>query len=138
MATVMESAFDPRFGEVWSKMQLIGALAIPGTWALIAREGAAVVGFALVRVILDEAELLLVAVTPSAQRHGCGTRLLTQAMDMARLRGARTMFLEVRAGNEAAIHLYDVAGFKQVGQRKNYYHGAMGEWFDAITMRHDL
>ena len=55
----------------------------------------------------------------------------------AKLRGARTLFLEVRDGNLAAS-LYARAGFIEVGRRKDYYTGIDGARFDAITMRRDL
>ena len=60
--TVMEAAFDPVFGEAWTLPQLAGVMMMPGTWLTIARVDAAALGFALVRSVLDECELLLLAV----------------------------------------------------------------------------
>ena len=59
---VMDDSFDPRFGEAWTASQCAGLLPMPGVWLTLAREDDAVVGFALARVVADEAELLLLAV----------------------------------------------------------------------------
>jgi len=75
---------------------------------------------------------------PEARGQGHGRRLVEAIANGARLRGARTLFLEVRDGNDGALALYRSDGFSEVGRRKNYYNGATGERFDAITMRRDL
>ena len=139
MLEIMAAAFEARFGEAWSGPQLLGSLGLPGTWVRIARDaGSAPVGFVLTRHVADEAELLLVAVVPAQRGHGLGRRLITDAAALAYQRGAARLFLEVRAGNDAAVALYRVTGFSVVGRRANYYAGAHGERFDAITMRRDL
>lgn len=138
LAELMARAFDPRFGEAWSSQQLAGALAVPDTWAERLDEDGSCLGFALVRRIFDEAELMLVAVAPEARGRGLGRRLLDAALSGARLRGAGTLFLEVRDGNIAAASLYHSAGFVEVGRRRDYYTGTSGERFDAVTMRRDL
>lgn len=134
---VMKSAFDPRFGEAWSGGQLIGSLAIPATWAMVARDSAEadIIGFSLTRLILDQAELLLVAVASERRSIGCGRALIEAAIDQARLRGATEMFLEVRDGNNSAMALYSKCHFAEIGRRKGYYAGTKSERFDAITMR---
>ena len=137
LGEIMDRAFDPRFGEAWSPVQLGGALATPDTWAEQAEMDGAHVGFALVRRVADEAELLLVAVVPEARGAGLGRRLVEAAATGARLRGAQRLFLEVRDGNPAA-GLYARSGFGVVGRRKHYYLGPNGARFDAITMRRDL
>ena len=78
-------------------------------------------GFALGRVIADEAELLTIAVHPAARRRGVGRRLLTELIDQTASRGAGRMFLEVSAENDSAIALYLRAGFTQVALRKSYF-----------------
>lgn len=92
-------------------------------------------GWAGVRVIGDEAEVLTVGVIPSARRRKTGTRLLAALLDQARARGARTAFLEVRVDNYAAISLYEREGFSPVGTRRGYYAGGR---VDAVVMRRDL
>ena len=138
MSHIMDRAFDPRFGEAWSAMQLAGALTIADTWAQIGLDEAVAFGFSLTRRVVDEAELMLVAVLPEQRGQGFGRRLVEGAMHNARQRGARKMFLEVRDGNAGAFGLYESLGFSVAGRRQNYYMGAAGERFDAITMRRDL
>lgn len=138
MGQIMERAFDPRFGEAWSTAQLAGALGIADTWAQLGFSGDEAYGFSLTRRVVDEAELMLVAVLPSARGCGLGRRLVEGAIHKARQRGARRMFLEVRDGNAPALRLYESLGFSAAGRRQNYYMGAAGERFDAITMRRDL
>jgi len=127
---VMATAFDPRFGEAWTRSQVLGALAMPGMSLLLARAGGAPVGFALTRRVLDEAELLLIAVAPDARGRGIGGALLRGVLAEARGRGVARLHLEVRAGNPA-IRLYAACGFAKVGERRGYYRGAGGRAHDA-------
>ena len=86
-------------------------------------------GYAAVRVGEDEAELMRICVLPSQRRKGYGAMLLDEVLREA---AGRPLFLEVRAGNEAAIALYRSRGFKDIGIRKNYY-SAPSE--DALVMK---
>ncbi len=131
--TIMEDSFEPRFGESWSRSQCSGMLGHKNTWVELTREGDQPTGFALSRMIIDEAELLLIAVRPDYRGKGVGKSLLKQVCDSAASKGAKRLHLEVRDGN-AAANLYRMTGFKQIGRRKNYYSGGNGERFDAITL----
>lgn len=134
---LMGEAFDPRFGEAWTRNQCLGVLALPGVWLRLARLDGAPAGFALTRLVLDEAELLLLATRPEARRCGVGAALLRAATEEARTRGAKSLHLEVRAGNDA-VKLYRTAGFVKVGERRGYYRGKTGQIFDAQTYRLEL
>jgi ribosomal-protein-alanine N-acetyltransferase len=136
MAT-MHAAFDPRFGEAWSRGQCAGILSMPGVWLLLGRSNGVGAGFALARVILDEAELLLLAVRPELRRGGIGTALLHGVAQEARVRGAFRLHLEMRENNQAGA-LYRGAGFCEVGRRPRYYRGGDGRSFDAITLAYPL
>lgn len=128
----MTEAFDPAFGEAWTEPQCLGILGMSGTWLLIAREGGQPIGFALARAIGDEGELLLLAVRPRFRGRGIGKALLDRVLEDARSRGIGTLHLEVRAGNDA-IRLYTLAGFTEVGIRRDYYRGRDGGSFDALS-----
>ena len=132
---VSDAAFDPRFGEAWSGAQLRGTLTQPGSWLRLAVRGSLPLGFSLCRPLVDEAELLLIAVRPEARGVGVGRALLTSAVADAGDRGMSEIFLEMRDGNAAALALYRAVGFVEVGRRRDYYRGTGGERFDAITMR---
>ena len=134
---VMTQAFDPAYGEAWTLSQLAGVMTMPGTWLTIARVDAAVLGFALVRSVLDECELLLLAVQPSWRERGVGRALLADSLKTARRRGIRSMNLEVRASNNA-IKLYENLGFEYVHHRPGYYRGQDGQLHDALSLRLEI
>ena len=113
----------------WSAASVASTLAAPGTVALVAPEGCA-----LLRVVADEAELLTIAVAPSARRRGLGRWLLDACLAEAGRRGATVLHIEVGAANTAAIALYGAAGFARAGLRPGYYAGPDGRE-DALLMR---
>jgi len=131
---VMTAAFPPEYGEAWSASQLGSMMQLPGSMLAVARIDTRPVGFALMRSIVGEAELLLLAVHPDDRGRGHGSRLLDRCMSEAERTGARTMFLEVRSGNPA-IQLYSRAGFLQYNVRKNYYMGNNGQCHDALSFK---
>ncbi|MEY2926088.1 MAG: hypothetical protein RL367_565, partial [Pseudomonadota bacterium] len=126
---VMESAFPPDFGEAWSLTQCTGALALSGTSLLVVSDGAQSdrrpCGFAIVRTVLDEAELLLIAVDVRYQRRGVGAKLLAHICAMVRAKGVHSLHVEVRHDN-SALSFYNCHDFKKVGERANYYHRTDG------------
>lgn len=81
-----------------------------------------------------QAEVQNLAVAPDHQRRGLGRALLADLIGRARGRGAAEMFLDVRAGNAAAIGLYVAFGFVEIAQRRAYY----GPGDDAVVMRVSL
>lgn len=141
--TVMEAAFDPAYGEAWNRRQVADALSMPSTHALVVDDEGkpmpdgmaslfAPAGFVLSRHVLDEEELLLIAVTPKFRRRGVGEALIKLLFEAARTRGITRIYLEMRRGNPA-LHLYRKLGFEPIGERPNYYRMANGERIDAIT-----
>ncbi len=86
------------------------------------------------RVMLDEAEILDVAVHPDWRRRGLGRFLLRLTLRRAALAGARTVRLEVRAGNLAALRLYGSLGFAREGMRRGYYREPVE---DAVLLLRD-
>ena len=136
---VMEAAFGTRYGEAWTQSQCAGILPMAGVSLMLAHDRASgeAVGFSLVRSIVGESELLLLAVAPDHRRRGIGRELLQQFLDSARADGVTRAHLEVRDGNPA-IHMYRRAGFEPIGRRRNYYRGADGSLFDALTFALDI
>lgn len=129
---VMTAAFSDRYGEAWTRSQCAGILPMTGVKLMLALDGRDVIGFSLHRMIVDDAELLLLAVAPDAQGRGTGRQLLDHFIDVAKKKGAARIHLEVRDGNPA-IGLYEAAGFAQSNRRRNYYRGRDGGRFDALT-----
>jgi ribosomal-protein-alanine N-acetyltransferase len=127
LATIQAAAFpdDP-----WGAAAFHTQLEMHGVIALLDRRG----GLILLRVTMDEAEILTIGVLPRLRRQGLARALLQAGMRKAAELGATTMFLEVDTGNQAARALYAAAGFAQVGLRPGYYaNGA-----DALVLRVDL
>lgn len=133
---VMTRAFDPQFGEAWTAAQCTGVLAMPGAHLLIARASQPV-GFALVRTVIDETELMLLAVDPERRGEGIGSALLQHSFRLATELRAVSYFLEVRSDNPA-VALYERAGLQKVGVRREYYRGGDGRRRDALTYRRTL
>jgi ribosomal-protein-alanine N-acetyltransferase len=106
--------------------------------ALVRIAGAPAIGFIAVATVLDEAEVLTLAVAPAARGRGVGRALLEAAMSAAAGRGAARCWLEVGEGNVAARALYAKAGFAPIGRRKAYYSRADGTREDALTLSRAL
>ena len=95
-------------------------------------EGAEVLGYAGLDHGGDVADVMTIAVAPSARGRGLGRRLLDELETRARAGRAASVMLEVRADNAAAIGLYDRAGYTVVSTRRRYYQP--GD-IDALVMR---
>lgn len=142
---IMQRAFDPRFGEAWTKAQCLATLALPGYRLRGARLALApgqdaphpsdgdLVGFAIERTVAGESELLLLAVDPAYRRHGVGRSLMNDWLDFLSTQVVGLAFLEMRSDNPARF-LYESLGFKQIGLRPAYYRGGDGVMRDAVTM----
>ncbi len=100
-------------------------------------DGGEILGYAVLRPVVDEAELLNIGVVAGRQRKGLGRAMLLEMLDMACERNMLRVFLEVRASNIAALALYRSTGFVEIGVRRGYYQNASGSE-DAITMACDL
>jgi ribosomal-protein-alanine N-acetyltransferase len=96
------------------------------------------IGFALCRAAGPEVELLLVAVSPEDRGRGIGRMLVETITADAARRGAKDLFLEVRENNAPARRLYQSLGFADVGRRADYYAGASGTRFAAVTMKRSI
>jgi ribosomal-protein-alanine N-acetyltransferase len=135
---VMTSAFDPGYGEGWTRSQCAGILPLSGVLLMLARDDQGhVQGFSLLRTVADEAELLLLAVAKDAQRRGVGAALLDHFIEHGGKSGVRRLHLEVRDGNPA-VAMYQGFGFNLEGRRRKYYVGQDGSQHDALTMAREL
>lgn len=141
---VMQTAFDPEFGEAWNRRQVEDALllgnchyALAGPDGGLVGEGESAAGFSLSRTGFEEEELLLIAVDPAHRGKGIGRLLLRRFAEDAAGRGARRLLLEMRKNNPAEV-LYRKFGFSPIGERRDYYRGRGGGRIDAITFACDL
>jgi ribosomal-protein-alanine N-acetyltransferase len=133
-ASLHADAFAPLGERSWSRRDVAELLASPGVAGLVLRDDGKDVGFALHRIVADEAELLTIAVDRRHRRRGGGGRLLLGVAFAARANGARRLLLEVGADNPAARALYEQAGFRAIGLRGAYYRRGAGPAADAVVM----
>ncbi len=116
----------------WSKATFSDCLTSP-YYALSLADSKGVSGYAIVLEVADEATLMDIAVSTSSRGQGRGQRLLNDVIHHARAHQMQSLWLEVRAGNAAAIRLYEKNGFSHIETRKGYYPAAHGRE-DAYIM----
>lgn len=128
VATLEKRCFP---ADPWSVELFQAALEDPSTSILLAEgENGALLGYAVLSVILDEGNLDNIAVAPEARRQGVADALLSALAGFGRGH-LSVLMLEVRASNAPAIALYEKHGFQAVGRRRNYYDAPRE---DAILM----
>ncbi len=103
----------------------------PAARCWVAELDGRLVGMLVLWMIVDEVHIATLATHPNFRRQGIAKQLLVKSLENACEEGARAAFLEVRAGNEAALCMYKKFGFEEVGRRERYYKDN-GE--DAILM----
>jgi ribosomal-protein-alanine N-acetyltransferase len=96
---------------------------------------AALVGYLLLMISVDEAHLLNIAVRRDLQGQGVGRLLLDHAVGLTREKGMQSILLEVRPSNDRAVDVYEKYGFAGIGVRKGYYPAGENRREDAIVMR---
>lgn len=121
----------------WTLQQFIDCLA-ENNPAYIVWKNDTAIGFVIYHLIQGQCEIYNIAVHPDFQKQGWGKYLLEQALIAARERQCESIFLEVRASNQAARNLYQKQGFNEIGVRKNYYKISADQREDAIMMAMDL
>lgn len=97
-----------------------------GYHALLHEADGKLLAYCVLSVAVEELHILNITVEPALQRQGLGKRLLHTAETFGRGLGANDCFLEVRPSNTAAIRLYLLHGFNEIGLRKNYYPARQG------------
>ena len=101
------------------------------------RVGPELAGYFILIVAVGEAHLLNLSVSAIRHRQGLGSALLREVMRVAREKGARHLFLEVRPSNSAGLALYERFGFRRIAERRGYY-PAHGGREDALVLTFDL
>lgn len=110
------------FSDPWSEKSIASELENPLSLWLVAEENDQVFGYVGSQTVLDESDMMNIAVDPRFRRQGIARALIeTLIAELAKM-GSRCLRLEVRVSNENARALYARMGFQQLGLRKNYYH----------------
>jgi ribosomal-protein-alanine N-acetyltransferase len=121
------------FADPWGSREFTSALEAPQTIFLVAEDDEGVVaGYAIALAVMDEAEILNLAVRPELRGRGIGGELLDAAVAEVKSRGAEQIYLEVRESNDAARKLYAARGFGEITRRTKYYRHPVE---DALVLR---
>ena len=128
---VLASDFD----NFWSYDVLEEELECDNSYVIVAKvDENTIVGFAGLKVILDEADIMNIVVKKDFRHNGIGSILLENLINHSKELNLKTITLEVNENNLSAIRLYDKFSFDKLGIRKNYYDGKS----DAIIMSKKL
>ena len=109
------------FTTPWSERSVASELDNPLSLWLVALDGEAVVGYVGSQSVMDEADMMNIAVLPAYRRLGIAQSLVTALCHRLADNGVHSLTLEVRASNQPAKALYAKLGFTEVGRRPNYY-----------------
>lgn len=119
------------FDDFWNYDILKEELGCSNSFFVVAKNNLnEIVGFAGLKIIVDEADIMNIVVKKSFRHNGIGSFLLEYLISYAKDKHLKTVTLEVNENNLSAIHLYDKFNFDHIGIRKKYYNGES----DAIIM----
>ena len=118
--------------EAWSEKSVTSELTNALSLWLVADDNGRVAGYVGSQTVMDETDMMNVAVHPDYRKQGIATALIVGLVEELRKKGSHCLTLEVRASNENAISLYRKLDFQQIGLRKNYYHNPKE---DALILR---
>lgn len=121
------------YSHPWSCGNFVDALK-SGYQAQRLMAGDTLIGYFIAMQVLDEVHLLNITVAPVYQGQGWARMMLEALRLWARGQAAQWLWLEVRAGNHRAMHVYERHGFRRVGLRKGYYPNGHGQREDALVM----
>lgn len=120
------------FRDPWSQESVASELKNPLSCWLVALEGESVTGYVGSQTVLDETDMMNVAVHPDHRRKGIAQALIEELVEKLRSGKSRCLTLEVRASNTPAKTLYEKLGFTHIGTRRNYYRNPRE---DALILR---
>ena len=120
------------FSDSWSEKSIASELDNQLAFWLVATEGEQIAGYIGSQTVMDETDMMNVAVHPDFRRRGIAEALVTGLVEELGNKGSHCLTLEVRASNAPAIALYEKLGFSEIGRRKNYYRNPRE---DALILR---
>lgn len=131
----IKSILYSNFDKFWSYDVLEDELECDNSYVIVAKNSEnIIVGFAGLKVILDEANIMNIVVKKDFRHNGIGSILLDALINYSKKLNLKTITLEVNENNLSAIRLYDKFSFDKLGIRKKYYNGES----DAIIMSKHL
>lgn len=131
---LIEPNFNNNFDKFWSIDILKNDFKDINSKYIIAKIDNEIVGFAGIKVILDEADIMNIAVKTNKRNLGIGSMLLENLIKIAQDENCSNITLEVNETNKPAISLYEKYHFKRIGLRKKYYNNTD----NGIIMKKDI
>ena len=120
------------FSDPWSERSIASELDNQLAFWLVATEGETVAGYIGSQTVMDETDMMNVAVHPDFRRQGIAETLIQSLVEHLKTMDSHCLTLEVRASNVPAIALYEKLDFREIGRRKNYYRNPKE---DALILR---
>lgn len=124
---VLESDFDEFWNYITLKQELESSFS---KYFVVKNSNNLILGFAGLKIILDEADLMNIVTRKNARNIGIGSYMLEYLINYCKNTGIKSLNLEVNSSNSIAFNLYKKYNFKEVGLRKKYYNNT----YDAILM----
>ncbi len=118
---IIKDILNSDFDDFWNYNILKDELQSKNSKYIIAKSNNEIIGFAGIKVILDEANIMNIVTKKSYRNKGIGALLLNNLIDLCKNLGLISISLEVNESNLIAIHLYENSGFRKIGSRKHYY-----------------
>ena len=128
ISSILEKDFD----NFWNYNVFKSELENNNSKYIVAKIDDEIIGFTGINIVLDVADITNIVVKKSFRGKGISKILLKSIIDIAKSNNCSTINLEVNSKNSIAISLYEKFGFKQVGNRKNYYNENDGLLFTKI------
>ena len=123
------------FGDPWSRSGFEDSLALPFALMLTVKCGEDVAGYCCLYQMLDEGEILNVAIAPRWRGQGVGLRMLEHLLTLGKERGITRFLLDVRVSNQPAQRLYEKAGFAILARQRNFYQAPLEDgWLMELTV----
>lgn len=110
------------FDDFWPVNTLEQELKSENSYYLVAKINNEIVGFAGIKMVLNEADIMNIVTRKNYRNHGIGSILFQEILKYAKQKSIEKLTLEVNENNHTAIHIYEKYGFKKIATRKNYYH----------------
>lgn len=129
----IEDILTTDFDDFWNKKVLEEELSSSSSKYIVAKSDDEIIGFAGIKIVLDEVDIMNIVTKKNYRRQGIGCLLLKNLITISKSLNAKSITLEVNENNSNAIDLYTKYNFQKIGVRKNYYKNE-----SAIIMKKDL
>lgn len=127
----LKTFYESKFSNIWSFETFLDDFNSSSSQYIVAKLNNEIVGFAGIKIVLDEAEIMNIVTSIFSRNNGVGSKLLNELINISKENNCLNIFLEVEDTNLPAIHIYEKFGFNRLTIRKKYYNNTK----DAIIMK---